>query len=457
MIDFKKEVQKIKNDLIEDIKTLCSIPSVQDDATVGKNQPFGKPCRDALDAMLAIGQRDGFIIEDVDGYAGHIDIGEGQESFGILGHLDVVPVNQTGWDSNPFEVTILNNKLYGRGVADDKGPLLAAYYAAKIIHESGLPTKMKTRVIFGCNEELGSSCVKYYFTKKEFPKMGFTPDANFPVVYGEKASAHVNIKGIAKKDGLIGLYAGNRANIVPESCEAVVEGNYKNYQESFKAFINQHNLQGTVEEEGNHTKLILIGKSSHASMPELGINAVAYMAEYLCRVTDNTLVRFINEYLNDYHGKNLGIDYIGEMGALTMNLGVIAYRKDVFEITLDLRCPHDCDFEQLVNNIQKACQQYSFSETHEIGQALYVDPNSELITNLHAAYVETTKDTLPPQAIGGGTYAKAMPNCVAFGPEFPEEDNSIHENNENIDIDSLLNATEIYAKALYSLIKKDVS
>lgn len=454
MIDFKKEVEKIKDELLEDIKVLCSIPSVQDDATVDKNQPFGKPCRDALDAMLAIGKRDGFIVEDVDGYAGHIDIGDGDECFGILGHLDVVPVNHVGWDSNPFNVTIRNNKLYGRGVADDKGPLLAGYYAAKIIHTLGIPTKMKTRVIFGCNEELGSSCVKYYFTKKEFPTMGFTPDANFPVVYGEKAVAQVVIKGTTDKNGLIGLYAGHRPNIVPESCEAVVEGNYKNYKNSFDTYVNKHNLQGTIEEEGNHTKLVITGKSSHASMPELGINAVTHMAEYLCSVTDNSLVRFINEYLNDYYGKNLGINHIGEMGALTMNLGVIAYRKDTFEITLDLRCPHDCDFDKLVENIQMACKEYNFSETHEIGKALYVDPNSELITKLHAAYLETINDDSSPQAIGGGTYAKSMPNCVAFGPEFPGEENRIHENNECINIDSLLKATEIYAKALYSMVKE---
>ncbi|MFV0395024.1 MAG: dipeptidase PepV [Coprobacillaceae bacterium] len=455
MIDFKKEVEKIKDELIEDIKTLCAVPSVQDDTTVEKNQPFGKPCRDALDVMLAIGKRDGFIVEDVDGYAGHIDIGESDKCFGILGHVDVVPVNDIGWDSDPFNVTILNNKLYGRGVADDKGPLLAGYYAAKIIHDSGLPTKMKTRVIFGCNEELGSSCVKYYFSKKEFPVMGFTPDANFPVVYGEKAGASFVIKGTAKKDGLIGLFAGHRANIVPETCEAVVEGNYKNYKESFDSFINKHNLQGSIEEEGNHTKLIVTGKSSHASMPESGVNAVVYMAEYLCEVTDNSLVRFISEYLKDYHGKNLGINHNGEMGPLTMNLGVIAYRKDAFEITLDLRCPHDCDFDQMVANVQKACQQYNFSETHEIGEPLYVDPNSELITKLHAAYLDSTDDTSAPQAIGGGTYAKSMPNCVAFGPEFPGENNNIHENNESINIDSLLKATEIYAKAIYNLIKAD--
>lgn len=454
-MDFKNEVLKIKDEMIADIKALCAIPSMQDDSTVKIGQPFGYPCRQALDAMLKIGRRDGFIVEDVDGYAGHIDIGEGEATFGILGHLDVVPVNDTGWDSNPFNVVIRNNKLYGRGVADDKGPLLAGYYAAKIIHNLGLPTKMKTRVIFGCNEELGSHCVKYYFSKREFPDLGFTPDANFPVVYGEKAGCKFTLKGTVEKNGLIGLCAGSRPNIVPERCEAIIEGNYKQYKTSFSAFLHKYNLEGTIEEEGNHTKIIVVGKSAHGSMPELGINAVVYMAKYLQEVTNNELITFINEYLDEYHGKGLGIEHIGEMGALTMNLGVISYRKDSFEIDLDLRCPHDMDLEEMAKKIQDICNTHNFSETHDLGKALYVDPNSELITKLHNAYVEVTGDMAKPQAIGGGTYAKSMPNCVAFGPEFAGEENSIHENNECIDIDSLLKATEIYARSIYSIIKKD--
>lgn len=454
MVDFKSEVLKIKDQMIEDIKLLCSIPSTQDDSTVAEFAPFGKANRQALDAMLEIGKRDGFEVADVDGYAGHIDIGQGEETFGILGHLDVVPVNKVGWDSNPFEVIIKDGKLYGRGVADDKGPLLAGYYAAKIINSLNIPTKMKIRVIFGCNEELGSNCVKYYFKKMPYPKMGFTPDASFPVVYGEKAGCEFIIEGSTEKAGLIYLSAGTRPNIVPETCEAVISGNYKQYVESYNNFLNENNLTGEIEEEGNHTKIILKGKSAHASTPEEGINAVVYLCKYLATVIDNKLVDFILEYLDDYSGKKLGIDYQGVMGPLTMNLGIISYCKENFKITLDLRCPHDMNFNDMVCKFQNACQNYGFKESHDIGQALYVDPNSELITKLHEAYVNVTNDNInKPQTMGGGTYAKSMPNCVAFGAEFLNEDNLIHGNNENIKIDSLLKATEIYCQAIYNLIK----
>ena len=313
---------------------------------------------------------------------------------------------------------------------------------------------MKIRVIFGCNEELGSRCVKYYFSKKPYPKMGFTPDASFPVVYGEKAGCEFVIEGNVEKGGLIYLSAGNRANIVPETCEAVICGNYKQYIDSYKSFLSMNNLTGDIEEEGNHTKLVLKGKSAHASTPEEGINAVVYLCKYLATVVDNKLVNFILEYLDDCNGKKLGIDHVGVMGPLTLNLGIISYCKENFKITLDLRCPHDMDFDNMISKFQTVCANYGFNETHNIGEALYVDPDSKLIKTLHEAYVNVTGDTVnKPQTMGGGTYAKSMPNCVAFGAEFLGEDNLIHGNNENIKIESLLKATEIYCQAIYNLIK----
>lgn len=456
MINFMNEVLKRKEDILNDIKTLCEIPSTMDMSTAADNQPFGKACRDALDAMIKIGERDGYQCEDVDGYAGHIDVGEGEEAFGILGHLDVVPCNKEGWNYPPYSMTIEGDKIYGRGVADDKGPLIAGYYAAKIIDELKLPVKMKTRIIFGCNEENGSQCMKYYFSKKPFPAMGFTPDADFPVVYGEKAGCHFEFKGEVEHNGIIGLYGGDTANIVPETCEAIIEGSYKNYLESFDQYLVKYNLEGNVEEEGNHTRLFIKGKSAHASMPHLGKNAVTYMCHYLADITDNKLVQFVNQcFFDDHYGNKLNIAYKGQLGDLTASLGILSYKDGLADIVVDMRVPHEVKDEDLTAPIEQLLKDYGLTYSYYLGKALYVDPQSELIQTLHNAYVEFTGDhEHQPQAIGGGTYAKSMPNCVAFGVEFPGKDNKIHQNNEEIDIDDLMKATAIYAKAIYDLIKK---
>ncbi|EEP76265.1 conserved hypothetical protein [Uncinocarpus reesii 1704] len=50
----------------------------------------------------------------------------------FYGHYDVVSAeaNQAKWNTDPFQLTSLNGFLYGRGVSDNKGPILAALYAA---------------------------------------------------------------------------------------------------------------------------------------------------------------------------------------------------------------------------------------------------------------------------------------------------------------------------------------
>ena len=65
MINFYEEALKRKDELVEDLMTLVKIPSVDDPSTAKENQPFGQANREALDAMLAIGKRDGYVVEDV--------------------------------------------------------------------------------------------------------------------------------------------------------------------------------------------------------------------------------------------------------------------------------------------------------------------------------------------------------------------------------------------------------
>lgn len=454
MLNFKNEINQEFDQLIEDLASLVEVNSVLDESTAKENQPFGKANREVLDRMLDIGKRDGYITKDVDGYAGHIDIGDGDQTVAILGHLDVVPVNEEGWLTPPFKLTKKENRYYGRGTSDDKGPLLAAYYAAKIVSKSQKLSK-KIRVVFGCNEESGSACMKHYFSKEPFADMGFTPDANFPVVYGEKKGVGFNIKGTIPTGTLISLHAGTVANIVPERAVAKITGKAESYKERFDAFLNKHDLKGSIEDDGQITTIELVGKSSHASLPHLGKNAVVYLATFLNQIIDHPLVDFMDRYFaEDYLGNKLGFGFTGQMGLLTLNVGIVHYENNEVNITLDLRCPHELDVDNMLSLMHNAIKPYGLEETHHVGPHLFVDPNSELVQGLHAAYVECTGDQeAKPQAIGGGTYAKAMPNCVAFGPEFPGTDNQIHQNNEFVDIDELKLTIEIYANALYNLAK----
>lgn len=456
MVDFKEEVLKIKDEMIQDIQTICQIDSVLDETTAKENQPFGAGCRRALDCMLDFGRRDGFVVKDVDGYAGHIDIGEGDEVIGVLGHLDVVPVNAEGWIYPPFSATLKDGIIYGRGTSDDKGPTVAAYYAAKLIHDLKLPTSKKIRIIFGCDEESGSRCMKHYFSKEPFPQWAFTPDAGFPVCYGEKSPCGFKISGTCPQDCLLSFKAGVRANIVPEVATAIVSGVITDYENTYQTFLDENGVNGELKAVADGVQITLIGKSAHASTPDLGKNAVVILAKYLNQVLAHPLAKWIDDYFqDDNHAHRLGFYFDGAMGEITVNLGIINYENGQVNIVLDCRCPHDMDFDDMAKKMEAALAPLGWQEEHRVGPYLFVDPNSELIKKLHAAYVKHTGDVdAKPVTMGGGTYAKSMPNtCVAFGMEFPGSPNQIHENNEILRVDELLKGCAIYAEALYELVK----
>ncbi len=455
MIDFKKQINECFENYLNDLELLVRHNSIYDESTSKEGQPFGQANKEVLEEMLQIGQRDGFETANIDGYAGHIDIGDGDEIIGVLGHLDVVPVNETGWDTDPFTLTIKDNKLYGRGTSDDKGPILAAYYAAKLLVDNGYKLNKKIRIIFGCNEESGSRCMRYYFTKVPYPAMGFTPDANFPVVYGEKKGAHFSITGKLDNSELISFKSGTVANIVPERAVAIVKKDLSELQESYVAYLDRYELDGTIEACKEGTRIELVGKSSHASLPHLGKNAATYLCGYLNTVIEHPLTQFVDKYFfEDYSAMKLGFGFTGMMGPLTLNVGILNYENQEVNMILDLRCPHEVDEEKMVACIDEAIEPYGLEEKHFIGKHLFVDPESDFIKALHYAYVDCTGDVnAKPQAIGGGTYAKMMPNCVAFGPEFEGTDNQIHQNNEFAKIDEVKLEIEIYANALYNLAK----
>jgi succinyl-diaminopimelate desuccinylase len=153
--------ESLKQSFVKDLTALIQIPSVLNAYNPQENNPFGDDIQAALDAMLAIGERDGFNTFSVDNYAGVIEVGEGEE-VGILGHLDVVPV-QDGWSVGPFSATIEDGKMVGRGVNDDKGPTMAAYYAMKWIKDAGIPLKKRIRLILGTDEESGMRYIKHHF------------------------------------------------------------------------------------------------------------------------------------------------------------------------------------------------------------------------------------------------------------------------------------------------------
>ncbi len=95
-----KYIDENKDEIIKKVQELIQIPSVQSN-TENSIYPFGDSINNALEYMLNLGNDLGFRTKNVDGYCGYIEFGKGDEIIGIIGHLDVVPV-EGNWTYPPF-------------------------------------------------------------------------------------------------------------------------------------------------------------------------------------------------------------------------------------------------------------------------------------------------------------------------------------------------------------------
>ena len=223
-----ERLDEMKDEILEGIQKSVQIDSVATEAE--ENAPYGPGPKAALDFALHLGEELGFRTGNVDNHAGYVEYGEGEEMVAVLGHMDVVPTGDD-WKYPPFGGEIHDGVMYGRGVVDDKGPTIGAIYALKAIRDLDLPIDRRIRVIFGTNEERGSSCIQYYVEKgEEQPVMGITPDAEFPLIFFEKGMTNVTAGCKNPAQGAIKVLefqGGTVHNIVPLHCRLVLEGEHE--------------------------------------------------------------------------------------------------------------------------------------------------------------------------------------------------------------------------------------
>ena len=428
-----------------DLKTLVSFNSVNCD----DEKPFGSNNRKVLEAALKIMEDKGLKTENVDYYAGFGETGQGDKLIGIVAHLDVVPAGE-GWDSDPFEMVEKDGRAYGRGVSDDKGGAVASMYALKYLIEEGYPFKKRVRLILGCNEETGSECIRYYVSKHGDPDYGFTPDANFPGIYAEKGMFSGLVMGHDTK--FIDIRGGEASNVVCKKVKAVLpKGSFD--IEKFKAYLDEKQVGYEINEDEN-IEVTVHGVAAHASMPDLGVNAISHLFEALYYSEfDDELVNWFHKYFAlSVHGQLLGFEKIkDEASDTSINFGVVYKKDDDVCITLDMRFPvmSNC---QTVEDMMKIDEgNVKLIEKGSV-EPLYFDTNTPMIKALKKAYEDVTGDKeTPMEAIGGGTYAKSIRNCIAFGCEFQGEDNHIHDANESLDLENFKKQVAIYIEAIRNL------
>ncbi|MCQ1531277.1 dipeptidase PepV [Lutispora saccharofermentans] len=459
MGDLKEKINCYKNDIVKNLCEFVRIESIE--SNLEKDMPFGKNVNDALNYMLNLSNKLGFRSKNLDNYVGYCEYGIGEELIGILGHIDVVEASN-GWKYPPFEAQMHDGKIYGRGTIDDKGPLLACMYALYLLKESNININKRVRIIFGTNEETGWKGIKHYVKEEEIPSYSFTPDANFPVIHGEKGilGFHLEKEFNEQSKYIKNIKGGISANVVPSDCKAILYNTETTIRNIEEKIHNYKNISYNIED--NEIELISTGKSSHSSQPELGENAISNLLRFLMEITDfdDELGNFINCYSDtigfDYNGNLIFGDMSDDIsGKLTFNLGKIEFTDNKIKLTYDIRYPISYNYDDIYKKLKESSIKlgYNYSEFEHF-TPIYIDKNSKLIKTLMSVYSSHTGDNVSePLIIGGGTYAKAFENCVAFGPVFPNEEELAHGPNEFISIDRLLELVEIYTKTIEELIK----
>jgi succinyl-diaminopimelate desuccinylase len=458
---FAKHINAHRDEMIEAVQELIRIKSVQGESRPG--EPFGSGPARALEWTLEFAEMLGFNAVNLEGHIGYAEYGQGEEYVAVLGHVDVVPEGD-GWTTPPYDPAIRDGRIYGRGATDDKGPLIAALYALKAVKDSGAALSKKVRVIIGTNEETDNNDVRYYLSREKPPCFGFTPDAFFPLVYAEKGLVQIKLEKAMTNGSreIMRLSGGLAANMVPPSSEAIIIAHDPNEIVSrIETFSKKMGFSLSTEVLGNQITIKSLGKAAHASVPEQGKNAIMQLISFLdsMNAIEDDLgetISFLNSRIGmETNGSSLGVDLRDkDSGELTLNVGKIDLHQSILTIVIDIRYPVTYHLEDVLQPLERIFQEAGFSlQVADHQEPLYFPRDSKLIQTLLRVFKEQTGIDEGPLAIGGGTYAKEMPNILAFGPIFPGKPLVEHKPDEYIAIDELLLCCKIFAHAIFELSK----
>lgn len=456
-------IKKNRNAIVSDVIELVNIPTVFSEDG-GSGHPFGAEVDRGLKWILQRAEDFGMKTRNFDGYAGEITIGDGPFMIGVLAHEDVVPAGE-GWDTDPFDAVVKNGKIYGRGSGDDKGPLISSLYAMKYLMDEGrIPEGVSLRMIVGTNEEESWGGINYYTAHVDrLPDYSIVPDGYFPLIYCEKGLVDFDIKTSLFDDEaadieVSGLYGGSGRNVVPgkAGCTLVCRaGNVLEIAAKLNDFAGVR-----AECDGDRILVTVQGKSTHAMSPEKGINAISRLmyglGELACTLSIGDFVERYNRYIAmDYNGDKFGCGFEDQLsGKTTFNIGTLYCEGGQIVLQANLRYPASMEKEEVVSAIKKTCSQADFIYVEkEYLPPVYTEPDSDFVIKLMEVYRKVTGDEENEAfAIGGATYARAIPNAVAFGPLFPYEEELAHEANEFLAVDSLEKMTWIFAEGLEALM-----
>ena len=443
---------------LTDLAKLIAVPSVANPGVAPGEFPFGEKSAEVLKTAKVLAESYGFTVENRDNFCLVTKVGSGEEKMGIFGHLDVVPVG-ADWSYPPFEMTREGDLVIGRGVMDDKGPLWSSVFAVRCLKELDLLPNRAIEIFMGGDEECGMEDVKHYKeTSEVLPVVSFTPDADYPICHGEKGIMRFMLNIPNENSGVVSFIGGTVRNVVADHAELTLSGVCP------KALSEKLAGKPGIEvlPDGDNAKIIATGKAVHASRPDNGTNAIALAANAaldsgLLGEEAKKVLSFVSLVLSDCHGKAIGVPLKDEpSGALTHVGGVIKTAENKLILSIDIRYPVTCDGDDVIRAITDVVTPYGVTiDDFTDSKPLYIPVDSELVkTCMDTIDGIFHRDDWKPYTMGGGTYARNLPNAYALGPEDPAFmpfgpfRGGVHQDDEIAPISTFVKTMKLYARLL---------
>lgn len=438
------------NECIGELQELIRIPSVKSEP--GQGQPFGKSIDEALRHFLKLAERLGFKTRNLDGYIGMVEMGQGEEVLGILVHLDVVPANDLEqWKYPPFSGQIAEERLWGRGALDDKGPAMAVLYAMKQLKDLNLKWNKRIQLIIGTDEESTWEDIDYFKKSEPLPTMAFTPDGYFPLTTIEKGILTLSFEGTAGRPTLVQeFHAGDRFNSTPAEAAAVLQGDLRELHE--KCWPSSVTIQWN---DDSAAVLTAKGVAGHTSSPDQVKNPIAILLEQIGDILPPNdgfwpAIHFFENHLKNTNGEGIGCKMEDEVsGELTIAQSILELSGGSVRFINNLRIPSSVSIDAVIERCASAISGSPFQlNVLERKEPIHLDADTPFCRDLMAVYNDYFDTDAQPMSISGGTYARAFPNTVAFGALIPGKPLNAHQPNENIELSVIEDWITIYANAI---------
>ncbi|MCC7442106.1 MAG: dipeptidase [Bdellovibrionales bacterium] len=377
---------------------------------------------------------------------------------GIYTHADVVPANASLWvlengtRLDPYRMSIVGDRIYGRGTEDDKCSVAAALLVMREIRKSGIRLKRGIRLIVETTEETSGEGFEHYKTKTAIPPHNVVLDSSYPLVVAEKGWGQIDFDfalGAATPAGveIVEITGGTAVNQVPEASVAHLRADdlhalKKLVEAEAPGFAAAHPGAGgktvkiTAAIEEATLRLTLKGESAHSSSPEAGLNPLSRMLLFLTLLSDKTpfadgpwlQAAKLSAALfgADDEAKTLGVAYSDPfMGPLTAAVTYMERKEKSVRLSVNLRIPRGKELDALKKEILAKVDAYrqstgqSFELAVETGAWMFRNPKGPWISALLETFAAVTGLPADPVSEAGSTTAKQLPNGLNFGPAMP--------------------------------------